>query len=377
MAGIVSQKMHFEIDNQCPTKKQGAKMNLLKSTLELIEKPSQPVMDKAQARLDNLTKPLGSLGRLEELAKKISGIMGTERPRISQKTIIVAAADHGVAKEGVSAFPQEVTPQMVLNFLSGGAGINVLARHIGANVLVVDAGVASDIAPHTALLNKKIAYGTKNMATGPAMSMDEAVKTVEAGIETAEAAIKGGASIIGTGDMGIGNTTASSAITAVITGQKPEDVTGRGTGIDDKSLANKVEVIKKAIKANSPDKNNALDILSKVGGFEIGFLCGVILACAANKKPVVIDGFISGAAALLAYVFKPETSDYMIASHCSVEKGHIVALKHMGLKPILDLDLRLGEGTGAALGISIAEAGVKILNEMATFAQAGVSEKNK
>lgn len=344
------------------------------------------LMQKTQCRLDSLTKPQGSLGRLEEIAKLAVGISAKETPELKNKVIFTFAADHGVAEEGVSAFPQAVTAQMVYNFLRGGAGINVLARHIGAKVVVADLGVAEKIKFQESLpagqagniknfIDKKINYGTKNMLKGPAMTKDEAIRSIEAGIEIFEDEFGSGIDIIGIGEMGIANTTVSSAITAIITGEKAEDVTGRGTGIDEAGLKNKIKAIKTAIKINQPDIKDPLDILSKVGGFEIGGLAGVILAAASRKVPVVIDGFISGAAALIAYKFEPKTKEYMFASHCSVEIGHKAILKYLGLKPILDLGLRLGEGTGAALGINIVEAAVKILAQMATFASANVSER--
>jgi nicotinate-nucleotide--dimethylbenzimidazole phosphoribosyltransferase len=286
------------------------------------------------------------------------------------------AADHGVVAEGVSAYPQTVTPQMVLNFLRGGAGINVLARHVGARIIVVDMGVASDIEPHTALVSRKIACGTQNMARGPAMTREQAIRSIEIGLEIVKEEVKKGLDIVGTGDMGIGNTTPSSAIAAAITGEKVEKVTGRGTGIDDKQLTHKVEVIERALEVNKPNADDAIDVLAKVGGFEIGGLCGVILGAAAHCIPVVIDGFVSGAAALIAVGLSPTAKDYLIASHCSVEIGHKAILKYLGLKPILDLELRLGEGTGAALGIFLVEAAAKVLSEMATFAEAGVAGKS-
>jgi nicotinate-nucleotide--dimethylbenzimidazole phosphoribosyltransferase len=265
---------------------------------------------------------------------------------------------------------------MVLNFLRGGAGINVLGRHVGARIIVVDMGVASDIEPHTALVSRKIAYGTQNMARGPAMSREQAINSIKVGLEIVENEVKKGLDIVGTGDMGIGNTTPSSAITAAMTGEKVEKVTGRGTGIDDKQLAHKVEVIERALEVNKPNADDAIDVLAKVGGFEIGGLCGVILGAAAHRIPVVIDGFVSGAAALIAVGLSPTAKDYLIASHCSVEIGHKAILKYLGLKPILDLELRLGEGTGAALGIFLVEAAAKVLAEMATFAEAGVAGKS-
>ncbi|MDD4910160.1 MAG: nicotinate-nucleotide--dimethylbenzimidazole phosphoribosyltransferase [Candidatus Omnitrophica bacterium] len=351
----------------------------------------------AQRRLDNLTKPQGSLGRLEELARQICGIKGRELPDIKKKSVFVLAADHGVTEEGVSAFPKEVTAQMVYNFLNGGAGINVLARHVGAEVVVVDMGVAEKVNPSTALrvngeqcrtmksakrkaqnfVDKKINYGTKNMAKGPAMGIDEVKKCLDYGVELVESESRGGVDIVAVGDMGIGNTTSSSAIVSVITRSSVESVTGRGTGVNDTIHRRKIEVIKQAIALNKPDPEDGLDVLSKVGGFEIGGIAGIILGCAALKIPVVIDGFNCGASALIAYTINPKSKQYMIAGHCSVEPGHRIALDHIGLKPLFDLDLRLGEGTGAALGIGLCEAAVKILREMATFKDANVSERDK
>jgi nicotinate-nucleotide--dimethylbenzimidazole phosphoribosyltransferase len=351
-------------------------LRALEQALREIKPLDKKAVAAARARQDTLTKPLGSLGRLEELSIKLAGIKGEPIPKINHKAIVTMAADHGVVAEGVSAYPQAVTPQMMLNFLRGGAGINVLARHVGAKVIVVDMGVASDLEPHPALLSKKIAHGTSDMARGPAMSQEQAMKSIKVGLEIVEREAEKGLDIVGTGDMGIGNTTSSSAITAAITGEKVAKVTGRGTGIDDKQLARKVKVIERALKVNKPNADDAIDVLAKVGGFEIGGLSGVILGAAAHRIPVVIDGFISGAAALIAVGLSSRVKDYLIASHCSVEIGHKAILKYLGLKPILDLELRLGEGTGAALGIFLAEAAAKILAEMATFAEAGVSEKS-
>ena len=348
----------------------------LKKTIKKIERIDHSLAEKTQKRLDNLIKPQGSLGRLEELAKQIVEITRRENPPVKNKVIFTMAGDHGITEEGVSAYPKEVTPQMVYNFVRGGAGINVLARHTGTRVVVVDMGVACDLEPHQELVIKKVGYGTKNMAKGPAMTREEAIKAVENGIEAFEEEFSAnGIDMVGTGDMGIANTTPSSAIVSVITAKPVEDVTGRGTGIDDKTLLNKVAVIKKVISANTPDVNDGIDILSKVGGFEIGGLAGVMLAAAARRVPVIIDGFISGAAALIAFRLEPKVKDYMIAAHSSVEKGHKVTLDYLGLKPLFYFDLRLGEGTGAAFGINIAEASIKILTEMATFQSAGVSEQ--
>lgn len=349
-------------------------MDKLKETLERIYEPHYSLGEKVQARLDNLTKPRGSLGRLEELAKQVVIITGRERPRVERKVILTLAGDHGVVEEGVSAFPKEVTPQMVLNFLRGGAGINVLSRHTGCRVVVVDIGVDYDFGDMPGLVRRKVGRGTKNMAKGPAMTPGEAVSAIETGISLAGEMAKEGVDIIGTGDMGIGNTTPSSAIVAAITGEAVARVTGRGTGIDGQSLARKVQVIERALEVNRPNPKDGLDVLSKVGGFEIGGIAGIILGAASHRLPVVIDGFISGAGALIAYLLQPRVKDYLIASHCSAEQGHMVVLDFLGLNPLLDLDLRLGEGTGAALGISLVEAAVKVLNDMATFGEAGVSD---
>ena len=350
-------------------------MDKLRKTIEVIERVDCSLGEKTQKRLDNLTKPRGSLGRLEELTRRIVEITKDENPSLKNKVIFTLVGDHGVVAEGVSAFPQEVTPQMVYNFIGGGAGINVLARHAGAKVVIVDMGVASDLISHPELIIKKVNYGTKNIAKEPAMSKEEAIKSIEAGIEVFEDEFKKGIDIVGTGDMGIGNTTPSSAIAAVVTGKAVGDVTGRGTGVDDKALVHKIEVINKAIEINKPNPKDALDVLAKVGGFEIGGLTGVILGAAAKRIPVVIDGFISGAAALIAYQLEPKVKDYMIAAHSSMERGHKSVLDFMGLRPLLDLNLRLGEGTGAALAMNIIEAGIKILTQMATFQDAGVSEE--
>ncbi len=359
-------------------------MDKIKKTIAKIEKIDYSLVKKTQNRLDNLTKPQGSLGKLEELAKLIVGITGKENPILKNKVIFTLAADHGVTEEKVSAYPKEVTAQMVYNFLRGGAGINVLARHVGARVVVVDIGVAEKISAtkrsgfaknfgEKNFKDKKINYGTKNMTKGPAMTKEEAIKSIETGIEVFESEFKRGIDIIGTGDMGIGNTTASSAIACVFTRRKVEEVTGKGTGIDDQTLSKKIKLIKKAIRINRPNPKDAIDVLAKVGGFEIGGLAGVILAAAANRIPVVIDGFISGAAALIAYKLEPKVKDYMIAAHRSQELGHRAILEFIGLRPLLDLDLRLGEGTGAALAIGIAEASIKVLTQMATFQSASVS----
>jgi nicotinate-nucleotide--dimethylbenzimidazole phosphoribosyltransferase len=334
-------------------------------------------MEKAQEKLDNLTKPQGSLGKLEDFSRRIVGISGTLSPAIKRKVIFVMAGDHGVVKEGVSAYPQQVTFQMVFNFIQGGAGINVLARHMGAEIVVVDMGVAKDFPLEESIIRKKIAYGTNNMAKGPAMSKDEAERAIIAGIEVFEDEFnKKRIDIIGLGEMGIANTTSSSAIVACLTESKVEEVTDSGTGLNQEQIKHKIKVIKKALEVNKPNPQDGLDVLLKVGGFEIGGLVGCILTAASHRVPIVIDGFISCASALIAIKLAPLAKDYIFASHNSVEKGHKIALKYIGKTPMFDLGMRLGEGTGAALGISFIEAGVKILTQMATFADAGVDNKS-
>lgn len=349
-------------------------MSLLQEALNAIAPLDAALLDKAQARLDMLTKPKDSLGRLEEFARKLVGITGDIRPEIKRKVIFTFAADHGVAEEGVSAFPKEVTRQMVLNFLNGGAGINVLARHAGAEVKVIDIGVDYEFDGRGAdgLLKRKVIRGTRNIRKGPAMTRQEAIDCMETGIALAQEYAGKGA-IFGTGEMGIANTTPSSAMIAAFSGASVESVTGRGTGIDDAAFEHKVKVIEDALTVNRPDPADPLDVLSKVGGAEIAGIAGLVIGAAAMRVPVVVDGFISTAGALVAYELNPLVRDYVFASHNSVEKGHRVMLERMGLRPFVDLDLRLGEGTGAAIAISLVEAAARIYNEMATFADAGVS----
>lgn len=351
-------------------------MSLIENTLSAIKPVDTKWYEVAQARLDNLTKPLGSLGRLEEFARRLVAITEDKMPELGKKAVFTFAGDHGIVEEGVSAYPKEVTPQMVMNILEGGAAINVLTRHAGAEVFVVDMGVDYDFGDASGLIDEKVMRGTRNFAKGPAMSGEEAVRCIEAGIRLANDYVAKGYRMVGTGDMGIGNTTPSSAIASVITGTSAIDVTGKGTGITDEALLAKARIIESAIRLNSPDPKDGLDVLAKVGGTEIGGIAGLVLGAAANRIPVVVDGFISTAGALIAYVLAPAAADYMFAAHNSVEKGHRVMLEAMGLKPILDLGLRLGEGTGGALAMQMIEAGFKIYREMATFEEAGVSEKS-
>jgi nicotinate-nucleotide--dimethylbenzimidazole phosphoribosyltransferase len=350
-------------------------MKLLSKTIESIKPLDKAAMEAARARQDQLTKPSGSLGRLEEISIQIAGIQGKARPTIERKVIITMAGDHGIIAEKIGNWPQEVTAQMVENFLHGGAGINVLARQAHAKVTFVDIGVACDLKPHPKLIVKKIGNGTKNICNGPAMTEAQAVQALETGIDIVTSEAKLGLDIVGTGDMGICNTAASSAVFAAMTGLPAEKVTGRGTGLTDEQLTHKTNCIRRALERNKPDKSKPVEVLAKVGGFEIGGLAGVMLGAAAKRIPVVIDGFISGAAALIATGLAPQLKDYLIAGHVSAEAGHTAMLQYMGLKPVLSLEMRLGEGTGAALCLYIVEAAVRTLNEMATFAEAGVSEE--
>jgi nicotinate-nucleotide--dimethylbenzimidazole phosphoribosyltransferase len=345
----------------------------MQETLRKIVPVGSVFAEQAQKRLDSLTKPVGSLGRLEEFARRLAAISGNTMPEIDRKVVFTFAGDHGVTEEGVSAYPKEVTPQMVFNFLNGGAGINVLARHAGADVVVVDIGVDFDFQDVPGLISKKIVRGTRNMRKGPAMTTKEAEQCIEVGIGLAEEYADRGYRLFGTGDMGIGNTTPSAAIASVLTGKPAGEVTGRGTGITDDALLNKIRVIEDSISLNKPDPEDPIDVLAKIGGAEIGGIAGLILGAAAKRIPVVVDGFISTAGALLAFSIEPHTKDYMFAAHNSVEIGHKVMLEKIGLTPILDLGLRLGEGTGAALAMLMIEAGLKIYREMATFGEAGVS----
>ena len=350
-------------------------MNLLKSTIKKIEPQNATSRSQARARLEQLTMPYWALGRLMDLAEDLAGITGSLKPPVNRKTIVTMAGDHGVAASGVSKYPQEVTVQMVHNFVQGGAGINALARLAGARVVVVDMGVAGDLSElvkEKKIISKHVGNGTKNMVDGPAMSRDEAIQCIEGGIEIA-LELAGTTDIFGTGDMGIANTSPSSAIVSVFSGLSVAEVTGRGTGIDDIQLLNKVAMIEKAIEVNRPDPGDALDVLTKVGGFEIGGIAGLIIGAASMKKPVLVDGFISTAGALIASHLAPVAREYMIASHRSLEQGHRIALENLGKKPLLDLDLRLGEGPGAVLSMHLVEAAVRILTEVATFEQASVS----
>jgi len=356
-------------------------MRKLEDTIRRITPLDPTLATYVQHRLDSLTKPRGSLGRLEELALRCALITGQERPSVEQKVLFVCCADHGVSAEGVSAYPRAVTAQMVYNFLRGGAAITVLARQFGLTVHVVDLGVDHDFAPQLpGLLQHKIGYGTANIARGPAMSRHEAVRAIETGITVAEEAIRSGAQLLGVGEMGIGNTTVATALLAALSGIDPEQLTGIGTGVDDAGRRHKVVVVRQALACNVPDPPDLADplgTLAGLGGYEIAGITGICLAGVAHHTPVVIDGFIATAGAWVACALHPAVKERLIFAHRSAEQGHRHVLAALDVKPLLDLDLRLGEGTGAALGMGLVESAVRLLNEMATFAEAGVTDKSK
>ncbi|MEV5024636.1 nicotinate-nucleotide--dimethylbenzimidazole phosphoribosyltransferase [Paenibacillus sp. LPE1-1-1.1] len=347
----------------------------LLETIKRIKPFNEEAAAQAARHSDSLTKPPGSLGKLEAIASQIAGVSGQLWPDLSRKAVIVMAGDHGVCEEGVSAFPQAVTPQMVLNFLNGGAAVNVLAKQAGAEVICVDIGVNADL-EHDRLLSRKIVRGTANMAKQAAMTREEALQAIMVGVDIVNEQVTQGIRLFATGEMGIGNTTASAALTTVLTGLSPEESVGRGTGIDDASWLNKVEVVKRAIAVNGLDSADAdpIDVLAKVGGAEIAGLAGVILGAAANGCLVVIDGYISSASALVASRIAKQAMPYMVASHLSHEQGHLKLLESMGLLPMMQLEMRLGEGTGAVLGFHFIDAALLLMQEMATFESAGVSK---
>jgi len=349
--------------------------SFLEATYRMIFPQDSVSRELATAHLEQLTMPHWALGDLMDLAVDLAGMTKSIDPPVARKTVVVMVGDHGVTAEGVSNYPSEVTAQMVYNLVAGGAGINALARQAGAQVEVVDMGAAadlSDLVKKGKIRSKRIAAGTQNMALGPAMTRTHAVMAVEAGIEVANA-LAADVDVFGTGDMGIGNTTPSTAIAAVMTGKSVAELTGRGTGLDDEGLQHKIKVIEKCLDVNRPDKKDAMDVLAKVGGFEIGGIAGLIIGAAANRKPIIVDGFISTAGALIATGLEPFVRDYIICAHRSVEPGHRAMHKKLGLEPLIDLNLRLGEGTGAALAMNLVEAAKSILTEVATFEDAGVT----
>jgi nicotinate-nucleotide--dimethylbenzimidazole phosphoribosyltransferase len=340
----------------------------MRLSLPEIKRPDRGILVLLQKHLDNLTKPPSSLGRLEELARNFGLMRGSTDLIVQKRAIFTFAADHGVSRAGVSAYPREVTAQMVFNFIRGGAAINVLCRHYGIQNVVVDAGVDYDFPELAGLVSRKVGRGTENFLEGPAMTVEQAMQSIEAGMDLAQ-----GYDLVGTGDMGIGNTTSSAAICAAFTGLPVEEVVGRGTGIDDDRLRHKTKVIRDALARHKPEASNALDVLAKVGGFEIGAIAGLILGAASRRIPVVVDGFISGAGAMIATHLEPACRDYLFFSHMSRERGHRRMLEFFDAQPILDLDMCLGEGTGAALAMDVIIAAVRVYNEMATFDSASVS----
>lgn len=346
-------------------------MSTLARLLDAVPPPAAEAEAAARAHLDQLTKPPGSLGRLEEIACRLSALRGGP-PAVEQPVVLVLVADHGVGAEGVSAYPRSVTAQMLANFVRGGAAVNVLARAAGARVVVADFGVLGPPPPGPAVIDCRVGAGTANIARGPAMTREQAVRAIEAGAGLAGDAIAGGADLLAVGEMGIGSTTAASALTAALTGRPPREITGRGTGIDAARWAHKVRVVEQALATNRVDPRDGVGVLAALGGFEIGGLAGIMLAAAARRIPVAVDGFITAAAALVAVALAPSAAAVLFASHRSPEPGHGVALAHLGLTPYLDLDMRLGEGTGATLFIHLARAAARIYTEMATFASAGV-----
>lgn len=352
----------------------------LQQIIEGIHPLNRTLLEKARARTAQLVMPPRALGRLHEIGERLCAIQGTLTPRVGRKAVLVMAADHGIAAEGISAFPQEVTGAMIRTFLAGGAGINAIARQVDAEVWVADMGIipemdAASFQNGSRLLVRKVGCGTANFAAGPAMAPEQAYKAVLTGFELASSLISRGVDLLATGDMGIGNTTSSTAIGAAITGRGIADMAGPGTGIDDAGIQRKREAIRRGLDLNRPDPRDGLDVLAKVGGFEIGGIAGILLAGAYHRKPVVVDGFISTAGALIAHCLSPAAADYMFAGHCSQEPGHRHMLAHLKLTPILDLGMRLGEGTGAALAMSVIEAAVRVMTEVMTFEEAQVPDR--
>lgn len=354
-------------------------MDLITDTVEAIAAPAKEAEDAARARQDVMTKPRGSLGVLEEISVRLSGLAGTCPPPVpAPVAVTVFAGDHGVHAQGVTPWPQEVTAQMVENFLAGGAVVNAFAAQIGADVTVVDVGVAADLSQAPGLQARNVAHGTADMTTGPAMTADQARRAVETGIEIAGRLVADGYRCLVTGDMGIANTTASAALIAAYTGRDPAEVTGRGTGVDDTTHARKIDVVRRALARNGlPGDAGPLDVLAAVGGLEHAALAGYILGAAAHRVPVVLDGVIAGSAALAAFALAPAAVSACVAGHRSAEPGHAAVLEHLRLRPLVDLELRLGEGTGALLAVPLVQSAVRALRDVATFDSAGVTDKTE
>ena len=347
-------------------------MRLLEETIQKIERLDEDMLEKARERVDNLIKPPNSLGRLEDIAIQLAGITRNLYPAIDQKAIITLAADHGVYEEGISSNPQEVTLAQTLLIQKGFPGVCAIGRVSGANVIAVDIGVKGEIPDDAGVINRKIKNGTSNMAKGPAMSREEAVRSIEVGIEMANQEVKKGINLLGTGEVGIGNTTASTAILSVLANCEPLEITGKGAGVGEGGIEHKAAVIRKAIEMNKPNPNDGIDVLAKVGGLEIGGMAGVMLGAAANRIPVVVDGYISAVAALIAASIEPIAKEYFIASHASLEPGARLANELLGIEPLLSMDMCLGEGSGAALAFPIIDAAVSMMKHMATFDEVGM-----
>ena len=353
-------------------------MQVLQTTIDAIRPPDKAIQQAALQRLADQARPQGSLGVLEQVSARLAAIAGTLDVRLHNKTIVTCAGDHGVVDEGVSLFPQEVTARMVYNFIAGGASVSVLAAHAGATVRVADLGVKYDFEPDLPIFHKKVGKGTANFAKRPAMSRAQAIRSIEAGIEIVDQLVaEGTIDLLGTGDMGIGNTTASSAVIAAFSGLEVNKLTGRGTGISDAALAHKIMVIEQALALHMPDPDDPLDILAKVGGFEIGGLAGLVIGAAAHSIPVVCDGLIATAGALIACELAPLAKSYLFAGHNSVEAGHRYMLGRLGTVPLLDLHFRLGEGTGAAMAMHLLDAATRVLADIKTFAEVGIANAQK
>lgn len=353
-------------------------MKKLNKAISAIKPINKEVEKKALERLSQQARPAGSLGDLEPLSARLAGIFGTIDVQLKNKIVVTCAGDHGIVEEGVSLFPQGVTQQMVYNFVNGGASINVLAKHAGAEVVVADLGVNHEFEKDLPIFHKKIRRGTSNFAVEPAMTREEAVKSIEAGIDIVHLLLKERpVDILGTGDMGIGNTTPSTAIIAAFSGLDVEKLTGRGTGINDDALKNKIKVVENSLLLHKPDPKDAIDVLSKVGGFEIGGLAGLVIGAAAAGIPVICDGLISTAGALIACELVPSAKAYLFASHRSVEIGHAFMHERLGLTPLLDINFRLGEGTGAALVMELFDAATRVLSDIKTFEEVAIIDAQK
>ena len=350
-------------------------MDILKNALKSIEPLYKEPQEKAWARLDSLSKPIGSLGILEDIAARIAGITGNIYNEVSKRNIIIMCADNGVVEEGVSTCPQKVTETVTYNFTKGITGVCVLSNFTNTDLTIVDLGINSDIKSEK-IINKKISYGTKNMIKEPAMTREQAIRAIEIGIETVDKLADEGYKILGTGEMGIGNTTTSAAVLSVLSGIEVERVTGKGSGLTDEQLNHKIEVIKKAIEVKKPSKEDVIDVLSKVGGYDIAGLCGCFIGAAKNRIPIVIDGFIASAAALCAQRLNPYTSEFMFPSHLSAEPGAAYMMKELKLEPILNLKMRLGEGSGCPLAFNIIDAALYTMKHMATFEEASICKED-